>query len=429
MYCNLFDTVRTRHWDYVQFEGVFFHTILSGYRPTLSINQVVDSAAMMSLCHHHKEFIDFFDKGVIRVSLLKDFRSVEDYLAYNLKSVDGAKRNPYKFSSLPFLYNNYDDNQIQKIYNAMTKVITGDSHRVTTDLFSDADHADALNESLSTIRTLSDRLSPNYVSPSRQPNPVLSRRIDSFIDSVHQQRPEMTIPPILLNLEEYFKELREDHGLNPDGSQDFRLRQLDSRSHMYSMLDEFSGSFRDLSAEAKAIIDMCYNERVAASICDGEDELMVTDPLFPSLDYYVKTDAKEQQIHTISPYEISSPYATPFMSWEALALVYEMASNQCHQPQKLRETLARCCEEVGLPRFDPSQKIADQKIVFSATVLQALSKNEWLISNSSDISEVTKQDNYYWEMDISHQKQSMHTAGQSHIVNASLKSDYAKEND
>lgn len=421
MYCNLFDTVRTEISDYVQTEGLFFHMLLSGYRPTLSMNQAVDSNAISLLSGKQAVFRDFIDRKLIRVSRFGNFESTLDYMTLHLLPQEGKVRNSFHFSSLPFLYTGeYTDADIQRIYNAMLAVLQDEGIDKLQNVTASGGHAELLHAHLYAARDLADRLEGKYLDPSGKASALLGQRVEGFIQQVQTQRPDIVIPPVVLKLQDHIHKFRRDKGLDPSGALDHKYRELDNRSYLYNQIDVIAAGDKVLSAEAKKIVDLCYNERVATSINDGEDDLMVTDTGITSLYHYAQHDAKDSKTHIVGPADVSSPYATRFMTWEGLRTVFDLVDARKPAPEDRREVIARCCEDVGLPRFEPGYGIAEQEIRFTSTVLLALKAT----SSSNDPVRKNPRD---WAMNVTRHKVHRSQRGDTYTDTAALKSDYAKE--
>ena len=417
MYCNLFDTVRTDTYDLVQVEGLFFHMILSGYHPTLSMNQAVDSTAISILSGKHNAFRDLIEQKAIRFSLFGNHKSTLDYLATHLIPVDGAPCNPFRFSSLPFLHEEYTPTERQRIFDAMLKVLYGSADEIPRDVTAAHSHCEMLNAYVHAARELSNRLTDKYLLPAEGPSALLVQRVEHFLSQIQSQRPDIPVSPVFLELQNQIRKFRSDNGLAPDGRHDYKYWQMDSRSFLYKQIDSIAGGSKELVRESKAIVDLCYNERVASNISDNEDDLMITDSIFASLDHYARSNAKDNQSHTVSPIDVTSAYATRFMTWDALQAIYEMAETEKPRPEERREVLAHCCEKAGMPRFDPGHGLADQEICFSSSVLIALDEMR-------DGSAPAPKN---WSMETSRRRIHRSTRNISNTTTATLKDDYAKE--
>lgn len=423
MYCNLFDTVRTHEYDLVQVEGLFFHMILSGYHPTLSMNQAVDSTAISILSGKQNAFRNLIDQKAIRFSLFSNYGSTLDYLATHLERKEGRTCNPFHFSSLPFLYTDaYSLADRQRIFDAMMDVLYRRATKITRNVTASDSHCEQLNAYVYAARDLDDRLIGKYLSPAKGPSPLLVQRVEGFLSQIQIERPDIPISPVFLELQNQIQRFRKDNGLAPDGRHDSKHWQMDSRSYLYKQIESIASGCEEQICESKAIVDLCYNERVASNISDNEDDLMITDSVYASLDHYARSGAKDNQSHTIAPIDIASPYATRFMTWETLQVIYEMAEAENPRPEQRREVLARCCEKAGLPRFEPGHGLADQEICFSASVLMALDETK---DGSSDPGVTSSSKD--WSMDISRRRIHRSTRNISSTNTAALKNDYAKE--
>lgn len=427
MYCNLFDSVRNNPLDSIQTEGFFYHSILSGYHPTLALNQIVDTAAIRQLCATHSEFGEMIEQGAIRVSLFGKFRSVDEYLSSHLEPIAGRSRNPFIFSSLPFLYSGeYSDAEIQQIYNAMLNVIQGNSFAVDRGIFANPQHHDQIEAYLRNVCNISKKLDGKYLlpKPPRGPSSSLSRRFEDTLSRVADFHRDTPISPAALELRELIHNFRKLNQLSPDGSMDFTAPPLDSRSFLYANVSKLVGSLPQEAEEVKAIIDLCYNERVAASIDDGEPDLMIMDPRFSSLDHYSSSRTMDSQSHIVSALDSLSAAPAPIMSWEMLKELYTLSQIRSRENPTAAwcEILARCSEEVGLPSFEPGPGISEQAVCFSDDLLRQSNDlpgfaeafpAERLTSITCCCVEVTSQN----IRDI--------ISGTGRVNNGSLKSDYA----
>lgn len=428
MYCNLFDSVRNNPLDSIQTEGFFYHSILSGYHPTLALNQILDTTAIRQLASMRPEFGELIEQGAIRVSLFGTFRSVDDYLTSHLEPIAGRSRNPFIFSSLPFLYSGeYSDADIQRIYNAMLNVIHGNSFAADSGIFANPQHHDLIEAYLRNVRNLSKKLDGKYLipKPSYGPSSSLSRRFEDTISRVAAFHKDTAISPATLELRELIRNFRAHSHLAPDGSMDFTNRALDSRSFLYANVSNIVGSLPQETEEVKALIDLCYNERVAESIQDGEPDLMIMDPRFSSLDHYSASRTMDSQSHIVSALDSLSPVTAPMMSWEMLKEVYTLSQIRSRENPTTAwcDILARSSEEVGLPAFDPGPGISEQAVCFNADLLQ----------NSIDLPGYEKAfpeeqltSITYCCVEVTSRNIDSITSGTTRVNNGSLKSDYAE---
>ena len=416
MFSNLYDTVRNTHLDHVQMEATFMKAILNRSNPILSLNMLVDSPLVLALVQKHPEFLSFASNKVIRASLFGTNTCIMDYLKGHLENAHEKTGKPYNFSSLPFLTpgKEYEEAHIRKIYHAMWLTLQGDTNRITADLLPSDEHRSMIRTSIELIQKLSRALEGNYIPPIPDYSPVLSQRIDQFAATVQQKNPDIPLPLELQMVQDKFRMQRKQLCINPDGSQDHLVVNdqapktsgmivsneafalFTKRSHMYHI---FSRNSPTPENETKAIIDLCYNEKVAASVCDNEDDLMVNTYSYSILDDYLQSDGSPMHSQCITCLDPADQAQDQIFTWELVKTIYDKADRLSKRIEDWNENVARCCEEFGLPAFEPGIGNGNQPITILPTVLAISRDTDYAIYQENTRNFLRRNAGCRWSMD------------------------------
>lgn len=334
MYSNFFDTVRTSDSEQLSMVGLLYTSILSDMRPTFTLNQAVDSSALFNIMQNGKDrkyLLKFVRDGNIRVGQYKNFYdksnqkidAITGYLTSILMPVDGRDRNPFQFSSLPFLYNeDYSDRQIQKIYNQMLNVIYENQLEVTRNIC-DAEHAEIINEHLQLVFKLRDALNGRYIPPADKSveRETLSKKISKRFGSIKEKDPGSEFSLCF--------------------NQTFSECDNDSRSDLYNIIEDIKPG-TGLEQEAKELVNVCYNEVLAESIADPERSLMFIDDNYNNI-------IKGSQLYNISENdqrqitEHANKLANQPLDWDILYEVTSQVEGLNHE--KRLENIEKLCKD------------------------------------------------------------------------------------
>lgn len=358
MYSNFFDTVRTSDNEQLSMVGLLYTSILSDMRPTFTLNQAVDSSTLFNIMQNREDreyILRFVQDGYIRVGQYKEFYdksnheidAITGYLTDILKPVDGKKRNPFQFSSLPFLYTGeYSDQEIQKIYNQMSNVIYEKQTEVTRN-FCSAEHAEIINEHLQLIFKLKDALNGRYIPPVGKnfKRETLSEKISKRFSNIKGKDPSSDFSKCF--------------------NQTFSKCDNNSRSDLYSIIEGIKPG-TVLEREAKELVNVCYNEVLAESIADPERNLMFVDNDYKNIisgsqfcsikEYGQKEYDKKQIIKSVNKY-INNP-----LDWKML---YDIISNvqSLTRTQRLEEIEKLCKDNISF------KKVGENLVVGTFTTL------------------------------------------------------------
>lgn len=276
MYSNLFDTVKTTECDLINCEGLLYSSILSGLHPTFSLNQAIDSTALLNIVQRDKNFLKFIKERYIQVALFGKYTGEKDgitsFLKDKLYECINDKEASFRFSSLPFLYNNeYTEAQLVDIYNVMLKILDGEEKSFTSymakniGIDTNKDDIFKLEAYLKTVQDISDAVNGHYIIPSdKNCSETLYEKV---INNISIFCKECENSDLLLCLDEFKKILKNQkhQGISP--------QVINSRSNMYGLIKIMRCSEK-IEKELKSMVDLCYNEIVAASISDNEDDIM-----------------------------------------------------------------------------------------------------------------------------------------------------------
>lgn len=270
MYTDLMDTVNTsalsNQYNSAKAESFFFHALLNGNRPTLSLPQSVDSSVTLKLAtqtNTRKYFLQAIENGYIRISLFNQMSCLQEYVINILNDSISQSKITFKFSSLPFLYNEdkYSTDQLLKIYEALRNQLNYGSPFFSLSI--DSDDKNALEEYVETIRTLNQALNcalrkaynkiPNIILPeSSNINLSLSHELKSIINKCLQNPAlDSEVRDSLMNLQKKCISNR--------------------RTDYYSLLEQYTSEYKQSTLnELKSMIDYSYNRVIASSIYDKE---------------------------------------------------------------------------------------------------------------------------------------------------------------
>lgn len=298
MYTNIFDTVRTGGADILSVQNVLYTSIISGLHPLLALNQAVDNIALIDLCQNHRELIDLIERNVIRVAPYKVFRDergavMDPIMGYMRNALnypeEGSDRDPFIFSSLPFLdvpgkhgsQGVYDDQARRWIYLRMRDVISGNLRYFSSNLDAarnrphmDPEHVDRIDQHLRTIRRIIDAAKGQYLPLRKNPpsHNTLSEKISHYTKIYTDEFYGRTEQAPVSVTEEYVLALIDLEARMQRGRTD--KKNVNDRSTLYRMAEE-TCCRDDVLQELKEMVDLCYNEVVATSLNDNEEDVMV----------------------------------------------------------------------------------------------------------------------------------------------------------
>lgn len=265
MYSNQFDTVKNKPMDYLNAEALLYVSILSGYHPTFSLTQVIDSLVIHNIVtsgFRYKDNISFLNlikRGYIRVSLYGNRSSIIEHLKMSLQKNISENTSSFKFSSLPFLYtDNYTQKQRMKIFRSILTAVDNCKFDIKKDdLGISAEDAEKIGYYINTIYLINNAVHDNYIPRTnreiRNLNTVLKNRICEQLRCWSQYG------------KTEYGELLERMKSMPDTNERSALEA-------FIVGTDYSN---DTKSNALELINLCYNEVVASSIQDEEDDLLV----------------------------------------------------------------------------------------------------------------------------------------------------------
>lgn len=353
MYSNVFDTVRTSEPDLINYEGLLYSSILSGLHPTFSLNQAIDSTALINIVGKNDIFLDFFRDRRVRVALFGKYTGEKDaimlFLTDKLTECIDSNKASFRFSSLPFLYTEeYTQPQRVKIYRVMRDIISGDRNSFSSYLAKEAginpgsDHADNIENYLLTIKKIVDSINGHYVLPANKPNnATLYKKVIKNLDILFAEVNDSDLRVCSKD----FKIL-----LEKQKKQGYAEQTLSSRSNMYNLIQQLKCSEKNEN-ELKSIVDLCYNEIVAASIADNEDDIMVTNnyyeyaQVYANIDNDNNLDKVEQKLSIVRH---SKNNGRNSLSWELLSQILSEARPDKNDLEKWYCDMEKYCRQLGL---------------------------------------------------------------------------------
>lgn len=356
MYSNVFDTVNTETTDRINFEGLLYTSILSGNHPTLSLSQVIDSGALLAMLENDQSnhFLRFIEKGYVRVALYGNRNGNRDEIIYHLSErLNACAKNPnvFIFSGLPFLYeNNRYKERLPSIFSNMNDALLNNTSFGTylannsgmTQDDTEKKHILQINNYLSSVRKIENAVRRQYVLPQESTVDIkLYKRFLKY-SSIYIREVDNS------EYSESMKELkaRIESQIGKPGWEGL----LDSRSFLYKLLSATRCS-SDAYRELKSVIDLCYNEKVAASIVDNESDIMVnncnlafTQIYSERLDQDDNIDKVDQKLELVRN---SRKYSKQVFTWELLDQIIENVENHITKPEEWYDCVQRYCSELA----------------------------------------------------------------------------------
>ena len=288
MFSNVFDTLifeedLQKHINTANVEGMFYSSILSGLHPTLSLNQAVDSPALHEILKNdaNSDFLNLVQNKTIRISR---YKPEEDHLkdaidAYIIPKLAGKKY--CEFSSLTFLNEDntkYSEKQKEKILKRLLECYTSSGIIMDTAFKDCADEDDRLTLYYWTdnLRRLKDAIAMNYLpwSGAVSKDTALYEQVMNGIQTSLKYCSDGFCSEELNAFQKYLrKAFLKSESMSKEEKVKY-LRDLSSRSRMYKIIRDLKCDKAE-NNELKALVDLCYNEIVAKSISDTEDDIMV----------------------------------------------------------------------------------------------------------------------------------------------------------
>jgi hypothetical protein len=145
-----------------------------------------------------------------------------------------------------------------------TQVYATPSVVLSTDFQQSGDY-ERIRKQLEVIKQIQAAAFGNYLSPSDTPlvNNTLPHRLQ-YAGKKLQESADPVQPGFLAGVNELLGYLSANSG---------DTERTRNRSHLYKVICELDRSGQ-YTAELKELVDLCYNEVVAASLCDNEKDIM-----------------------------------------------------------------------------------------------------------------------------------------------------------
>lgn len=371
MYTNIFDTVKNSDTDMLNFEGMLYSSILNGLHPTLSLNQAIDSRGLLTLVHKSESFCNLIDDGYIRVAVFGKYTGehgdISTFLYDKLRECVDPEKASFKFSSLPFLYTEaYEESQLTRLFDAMSKAIEDDSlispklaHDIGMDVYSK--DFNAINEYLKTIKKLEGLVQGRFTLHSTNNSKNTNKKNDTtrgslFLKVLRDIRLYLRDRPDTI-LAQCLRDFRKVLSMQKD--MDVPNQKLNSRGNMYEIIKDLKCS-ADHEHELKSLVDLCYNEVVAESIADDEEDIMVNNDNYEYTQvYYNNSDAIDKVKQKVSLVRNAKYSGISTFSWELLNEILREAGPYKNDPNQWYEKMQDYCERLAVE----SQKLGRRSVL------------------------------------------------------------------
>lgn len=371
----MFDTVKNSAVDLINCEGLLYSSVLSGLHPTFSLNQAIDSTALLNIVGGNDKFLDFIRDRHIRVALFGNYTGEKDaitlFLTNKLSECIDKDKASFKFSCLPFLYTEeYTEQQRIKIYRVMRDILKGDKTSFSSFSAKDAgmdtnsDDVFKIENYLSTVKKIVDSINGHYILPGNNSGQAtLYEKVIHDIDILNDEVDDSD----LCECSKEFKKL-----LIEQKQQGVNEQVLNSRSNMYGLIKILECS-KNIEKELKSIVDLCYNEVVAASIADDEDDIMIHDSNCEYAQIYTNVDDEnniDKVNQKLSIVRHSKSNHQNVLTWDLLDQILREATPDKNNLDKWFYDMEKYCKQLGLENIKLGRKkLLIGAIPFGITVL------------------------------------------------------------
>lgn len=393
MYSNAFDTVKTKNIDLISCEGLLYSSILSGLHPTLSLNQAIDSTVLINIINNDSDFLRFIENGYIKFALYGKYkgknRELEAFLIDKLKDCIEEDKPSFRFSSMSFLYErDYTEKQLLEVYKAIGQNISGDKIFVTRSKIRTygikSEDIDEIEKYLKTIMSIEDAVKGKYILPPNNITKCVETLHDKLNGDIESYVNEIENDEFKICLKEFQKLLQKEYKQSKD--------KVNSRSYIYNLIARLQCS-KAIEEEIKAIVDLCYNEVVAASIVDNEDDIMINNSNYEyaqiwsnNIDNDDDVDKNEQKL---SLTRIARGSDITNLSWGLVDEILTNAKPNKNNPQQWYEDMQDYCKKLGMQEI----KFGMRKIFTGSMYFGIKALSQALLSQiTSDIAPDTMRD-------------------------------------
>lgn len=146
--------------------------------------------------------------------------------------------------------------------------------------------------------------------------------------------------------------------------------KTNSRSYIYGIIESFKCT-AEKERELKSIVDLCYNEIVAESIADDEDDIMINNNNYEYAQVYsdyIDTDNSidkcEQKLSLVrNSRNIADHMDEKVLSWQLINEILKEANPNTNNLQYWYDDMKKYCQELGMKDIE-----LGRKRIFSGTV-------------------------------------------------------------
>lgn len=327
MFSSTLDTVREADRQQLTLvEAFLMRSALSGNPAVLAPNQAVDSAAIQAIVagndrHSTNYFIEAVRKGIVRVALPANVRTMMDYCLSTVQRCLEDPQNEFIFSSLKFLYAEENGVQVHD-YAFRSQVLQ------------------YIASELTAIRRRNHTAAPFPVELTEEEKASVERYIHAInaLDraiteyNAYAQK-KMLYPKILEHaLAQRLQATDPQTPLAQLLTRMIRACSGDSssiyRSYYYRLCDTCIPEFgSEAVAEVRQIIDICYNKLIAISMQERAEINIPT--IFETT---ISVQASGSDVAQAMLMTASQPdTATETLDWEVLVEIYEAVDALCRE--------------------------------------------------------------------------------------------------
>lgn len=320
MYLSSMDTVKKNN---LNVEADFYICMLNGYHPVITMNQAIDSSFLINMISQEKtreDFLKLIKQQYIKVALYRSC-SAKSYLLERLKDNITSLENGvivFRFSSLDFLdLNHYSPKQLRRIFKAMQKYLNCGEPLPNNIFELNTNHRDNIRDLCNTVSEIDKAVCDNYLS-TIEPKVSLKKRLRKKIEVILANEEidiEQGYYRLLQKVKKSLKNEKREIG----------------RSGIYNIVEEIANERKEYETKdinmVKELVDICYNERLAESICDAEPNTIVIPGEFQEVCNNVVQEKEAKKIRQqylikddeqIEPLKKKVMQTTEIMDWKML---------------------------------------------------------------------------------------------------------------
>lgn len=239
-------------------------------------------------------------------------------------------------------------------------------------LDSNSDDVGKIEEYIETIKKISGAVSGQYILPPKSAKKTkLYKKVLNAIDVYEKERPNSDLVECLEDLKKALKRQRKLEKQNESEE------KTNSRSYIYKAIEAL-GCAAKQEEELKYLVDLCYNEIVAESIADNEDDIMINNKNYEYAQVYSddmdqdnRLDKREQKLSLVrNSRNISRTIEPNVLLWKMLnEILKEADPNKCNL-QGWYEDMQKYCEKQGMKDIELGRKkLLSGTVPFAITVV------------------------------------------------------------